>query len=168
MHVRRQGAYAAAGTCAALILAAWTSPWAWADDYPPTPVRVVAGTVSLASVQSGGSLTFAGTGFAPGSQVRLSVDGIAAGIVTANAVGAFSTTLLMSGTGLKALAASGLEKSHRLRVVAAQVTVTAPTGNLPHTGSGRTLPSLLLGFGLVTGGATVTLAARSRGHRRAA
>lgn len=137
-----------------------------ADAYPPSGVRVVAGTVSDSSVSDGDTVVFSGGGFKPGSALQLSVDGVQTASLTADATGAFSTTVVLRKAGVHALAVSGLEPGGRVRVVSASVTVTGDGaggsgGGLPTTGA-HIAAGLLGGLGLVVLGSTLVLLARAR------
>lgn len=154
--------------CALPLLA---STAALADVYPPSGVHVVPASVSATTVDSGSTVTLSGDGFAPGSLLRLSVDGGGRGTGTSASDGTFSVRLALSGRGDQVLAASGLEPSGRLRVASATVTVLgsgAVTAGLPTTGTGRLVPALGIGLGSVVLGSGLVLVGRARRRRPAA
>jgi hypothetical protein len=156
---------------AALALTLVGSAPAFAADgvYPPAGVRVVTGLLSAEQVAEGGQVTFSGRGFAPGTLLRLSVDGVDVRTEPADASGAFATPVTLMGIGEHVLAASGLESAGRVRVVSATATVKAEAtaGALGATGS-DVLPALGGGLVLVLLGAGAVFAAKARTSRRAA
>lgn len=165
----------AAGCALPFVLLGPGQGMALADPYPPNGVHVVTGTVSALSVASGGTVILSGDGFAPGSLIRLSVDGTARGTATSDAAGGFSVSLVLAGRGAQVLAAAGLEVGGRLRVVSATVTVRGAavssrpvTAGLPQTGTDRLVPALGLGLGSVVVGSGLVLAGRARRRRPAA
>ena len=156
----------------ALALALTGSAPALAADgvYPPAGVRVVTGLLSAEQVAEGSQVTFSGGGFAPGTLLRLSVDGVDVRTQPADTSGAFATPVTLVGTGEHVLAASGLESAGRVRVVSATATVKAAeatAGALGATGS-DVLPALGGGLALVLLGAGAVFAAKARTSRRAA
>jgi hypothetical protein len=151
------------------------APAASADPYPPSGVHVVTGTVSALTVTSGGTVLFSGSGFAPSSLLRLSVDGVSRGTTSSSTAGGFSVRMALDGRGAQVLAASGLEPGGRLRVVSATVTVVSRTvsarpvtAGLPSTGTDRLIPALGLGLGSVVVGSGLVLVGRARRRRPAA
>lgn len=154
---------------AVLALALMGSAPALAADgvYPPAGVRVVTGVLSAEEVAEGDQVTFGGTGFAPSTLLRLSVDGVDVRTQLADATGAFSAPMTLTGVGEHVLAASGLESAGRVRVVSATATVKAEAtaGALGATGS-DVLPALGGGLVLVLLGAGAVFAVKARTSRR--
>jgi hypothetical protein len=134
--------------------------------YPPGGVNVVTGRVSERAVAPGQAVAFSGTGFRPGSVVRLSTGGAETGVLTADPHGAFRATLRPRGAaGDQVLAAAGVDGSGRVRVVTITVRLVASSnaaGNSSREAGPAMWLALLGGFGVVALGA----AGRLGRHRR--
>ncbi|MCW2544141.1 MAG: hypothetical protein JWM40_1693 [Frankiales bacterium] len=126
-----------------------TSP-ASADLYPPGNVDIVSGTATVSTTSQGSEATFAGSGFARRSAVRVAIDGKPRITVTSTSKGTFSVRIKVSGD--HAFTASGVGAAGRPRVVSATVTsselaeiTTALPGNA-FTGPGGVYLALLGGL----------------------
>jgi LPXTG-motif cell wall-anchored protein len=127
-------------------------------QYPPSEGS---GSVSRSTVESGGTVEFCGDGFEPDSEVIITDNGDEVRTVTANADGEFCTTLTLTGAGTHVLAGTGTAAGGGQRVVTATVTVVSAAG-LPRTGSGNTIPGVMIGLSLVAGGLAALYAAQRR------
>lgn len=136
--------------------------------YPPGVATVVSGSASRSEIAPGEPVTFTGRGFAPGSAVQLSAEGVPDAVVRADDSGAVVATLRPRGAaGAKALAATGEDATGRPHIVSVTVRLVSSEQALEATESNRTTSLALLGgLGLVvaTAGARVLLHAR-RGAR---
>lgn len=157
---------------AALVAVVLVAPAASAhgEGYPPRTVRVVSGTVDNDILARGRSVVLRGEGFAPGAEVRLSLDGEPAGTATADGTGGAEGRFVVNEEGERVLALSGLEADGDLRVVSAPVLVVRSL-SLPAGVAGEsvdadsTAPGLASGFALVALGAGALFALRVRPRR---
>lgn len=137
------------------------------------PVGPVA--VSDTSPEPGDTITVQGSGFDPGSEVKITIESepVLLATTTANLSGAFSAdvTLPTSFQGRHTVKATGIAPDGSVRVLATQITIGA--GQLPDTSAieqphkGLSDDTLVLGIAaagvlLVTG--TVLFTARRRPH----
>jgi hypothetical protein len=124
---------------------------AMADPYPPAGVRVVAGVTSSPKVEPGATVQMRAEGFAPATVVRVSVDGLPGQPQTADDTGHSLISVTLTDKGEHVIAASGLERGGRLRVVSASVNVvdSAFAVGVGRAGPSHVLLSLSLGLAFV-------------------
>lgn len=153
------------GTLIVLGLLGTQAVYAQYDPAGPLPV-------SDTTPEPGDPVTVSGSGFDPGSEVKVTIesDPVLLATVTATASGSFSVdvTIPSSFTGVHTLEATGIAPDGSVRVLATQITIAG--GELPDTSAGQLLKglsddTLVLGLAaagvlLVTG--TVLLLARRR------
>jgi hypothetical protein len=120
--------------------------------YPPGMAKVVSGTVSRSELAPGEPVTFTGRGFAPGSPVQLSAEGVPDAVVRADDSGAFVATLRPRGSvGAKALAATGQDAVGQPHIVSVTVTLVSSSSTLEQLDeeSRSATLALLIGLALV-------------------
>ena len=149
-------------------------------QYPPT---VGNGNVNRSTVKKCQCVMFSGDGFAPGSQLTITDNGVFVAQVTADHRGSFRHRVCFDerrAEGRHDLLATGTNRAGGPHEVRSTVFVNGDTcfrrgdevhdeslfRDLPRTGAGSTVPALLIGFGLVTTGSGVLFVAKHR--RRAA
>jgi hypothetical protein len=112
---------------------------------------VVTGRVSAGVVAPGSHIRFGGSGFAPRTPIRLTIEGTSVATTRADASGAFLASLLVDGSeGYRTLAGSGLGRTGGTRVATVTVRLVAADAAADPAPSGRsTTLALLVGFGLV-------------------
>lgn len=145
-------------------------------QYPPTAGN---GEVNRSTVKRCQCVLFSGDGFAPGSQVTITDNGVFVARVVADGRGRFRHRVCWDerqGEGRHDLLASGANVSGGTHEARASVIVRGDTcfrrgdeihderffRDFPRTGAGTTVPALLLGFGLVTAGSGIVFVARRR------
>lgn len=154
----------------AAALFAFAGPAAAAPGYTPT---AAAGTVSTSTPQAGGTFVFAGSGFAPGAVVSISIGGKDVANRAANASGAFSARLTAPSTpGTYVVAGTGTGANGGTRTVSATIQVLGSQAGagLPRTGI-ELGSQLWIAGGLVALGAlliSLTAVRRRRGTASAA
>ena len=129
-------------------------------------------SLSSTDVQPGQTVNILGRGFPPGSEVPLTVGGVAIGIATTDAQGSFSfpytiPTTAPTGSLQVATTCGAFVLTSNLRVQIASNVVTNPpttisSGNLVVTGSSLTVPLTSLAVVLIVGGGLLVLAMRRR------
>jgi LPXTG-motif cell wall-anchored protein len=128
------------------------------------------GTVSSATVTSGGSVNFCGGGFAAGSGIAISVNDAVAGSDTASSSGSFCHRVTIQGTGTFVLSARGVNAQGGVNVVTATVLGVKAAGAgaaaggavLPRTGSDVGTQMWIAGGLLALGGGLVALTVARR------
>lgn len=140
------------------------------------------GTVSAGTVESGGSVSFSGDGFAAGAELEISVsfdDGSVddLGTVDADDDGAFATEVTLDRSGVAVLSATGADADGGVLTVTAEVRVLAASsggaddgagggdsaGGLPRTGADGLGAQVWMGVGLLAlGGGLVALTVSRR------
>lgn len=141
-----------------------------AEDPRIKDVHVVRGSATVHLSSGAAVITFTGEGFAPSSDVRLTVDSSNRGFVRTAANGTFETTVRVYQPGPVSLAAVGVGPTGGVRVVSANLTVSrlapAPTSRQRTKG----LPSQVyrdLGAGLAFVLLCVVVAVAVQALRRA-
>lgn len=187
-HVRRVTALVALLVVAALLTA--PSAAAQEDAYPPEGDGRVA-YVSSSRVEAGDCITFGSTsGFAAGSPVVVSDDGVVLGTTTADANGGFTYNVCFASDariGVHVLRATGVDGNLRPRALRANVTVLGVRitagdgdgetdgagvgsgrglGSLPRTGAEWLLATVLTGALLVLVGIVLAALPARRGSTR--
>ena len=173
---------AAAAFCVGSVVATGAPALA---DYPgPSPVPP---SVSASTVQPGRSVTFSAGGFAPGSTVTVTDNGVVVGTATADANGVFVLSVTIGSVGTHTLTASGTDTNGASLSVTATVEgvlsgppdgllISGPGGSatsggstsgttltaLPRTGSDLVVPGAVSGVALVLMGGTGVVVARRR------
>lgn len=119
------------------------------------------GTVTKSQPKKGECITFSGDGFLPGTTVTITDNGANLGTATAGADGGFDFEYCASVLGVHILKGDGADNDGGTRSVVATVTVLG--AGLSVTGSGTTMPALLIGVGLVaTGSGALAFGLRRR------
>jgi len=144
---------------AGLLFMATTSTVALAQQYPPVSGNL---TVNRTVVAPGSSVRVSGNNCASNAPVTLTLDGAPVAPTTADANGAFATTITIptnASRGDHSLASSCASALGGTHVLGATVSVNTA---LPRTGSRNTIPILTLAAGLVVLGAVLVTAVRHR------
>lgn len=138
--------------------------------YPPGKCQLL---LSRSVVAAGESVGVAGSGYAPGADVKVSAAGVTLASVAADPAGAFSTDVVIPRSvpsGTHEVTAAGAGAGGGTQVLSASLTVTggasrsASLGDaLPRTGGGDGLvPMTVAGAGLLGIGSAAAVAARRR------
>lgn len=118
------------GFGAVIVLLLLTTQVVYGQYEPVGPVAV-----SDPTPTAGGSITISGSGYAPGSEVRITIESEPAllGTVAADATGAFAATVTIPATlsGTHTIKSTGIAPDGSVRVLATVVLVSAP--GLPAT-----------------------------------
>jgi LPXTG-motif cell wall-anchored protein len=154
---------------AALIAVAAAALFASAGAANAYTTTTSTGTVSSATVTSGGSVTFCGGGFEAGSTITITVNDAAAGTDTASSTGTFCAEVTIQGTGTFLLRAQGVNPDGGVNVVTATVlgvqAAAAGSGGgaaLPRTGSDLGTQIWIAAGLLALGGGLVALTVARR------
>jgi LPXTG-motif cell wall-anchored protein len=133
--------------------------------YPPTAVT---GGVPKTVVRAGGTVAFAGAGFRPGENVRVTMRRIGGserdlGSVLANSIGEFELSAQATGAGRYVLMAVGDATGNVLRTeIVVRAASASDDGSLPVTGPGGSHWLTLLSVGVLAITAGTVLVRRSR------
>jgi len=117
-----------------------------------------------------------GTGFAPGSPVRVAAESVSLASVVADNAGNFTTSIVVPASlapGDHLITATGVNPASEARELSANFTVLSSaasrgsvrSSNLPRTGSSATVPLVAAGTGLVCLGAIAIIGSRRRRHQ---
>lgn len=140
-------------------------------EYPPGKCQLL---LSRSVVAAGQSVGVAGSGYAPGADVKVSAAGVSLASVAADSAGAFSTDVVIPRSvpsGTHEVTAAGAGAGGGTQVLSASLTVTGASRSgaaslgdaLPRTGGGDgVVPMTVAGAGLLGIGSAAVVAARRR------